>query len=271
MKRILLLLLVPLAVSCNSEKKESVKDTSNGYAVTRPAIANPNEYYIEGKDTIAMLSKIDYDGQFSNIITRKIYKERDIDEINKIVKAFAGTISAGHSIFFYLNDDEPEGSWYGSYYNGRFGSKMTDREISEERLRENLDMMKADIAQTGMDFVRVFLAKKDMFEEIVKRYEHKELNEGYRRFLVKNFPKARNEYFKHAKQKLWEKDIEVSMTGKDIKFYGYMFASNRVIKDTYEGIALELEKLRFRRCCFGWIEGKTDYYYIVSEKKDSDI
>lgn len=268
MKR-LLLLLIPLAVSCHSGKKESASYAGN--AVPQSKVSIPKECFIKGNDTVAILSKVNYDGQYSNIITKKIYKERDKEAIDEIVKSFAGTISAGHSIFFYLDNDEPEESWYGSYYKGRFGSKMIDRELSDEALKENLAMMKADIAQTGIDFVRLFLAKKDMFEETVKRYERKELNEGYRRFLVKNFPKARNEYFKHAKQKLWEKDIEVSMVGKDIKFYGYMFASNRVIKETYEEIALELEKLRFRRCCFGWIEGETDYYYTVSEKKDSDI
>lgn len=86
-----------------------------------------------------------------------------------------------------------------------------------------------------------------------------------------NFPLARKIYYNNAKEKLWEKNIEVKLNGRDITFEGYMFADNGTIKATYEEIRKELEDLRFKTVGFRWYEGGDRTYWKLNVKNDGDI
>lgn len=90
-------------------------------------------------------------------------------------------------------------------------------------------------------------------------------------FQKKHFPMARKVYYKNAKDELWEKNIEVSMSGRDITFTGYMFVDNKVKKDTYLEIKDELTKLRFKSVGFRAFDGDDKTYWELDSKKDSDI
>jgi hypothetical protein len=86
-----------------------------------------------------------------------------------------------------------------------------------------------------------------------------------------NFPLARKMYYNNAKEKLWEKNIEVKLSGRNITFEGYMFADNGTIKATYEEIRKELEDLRFKTVGFRWYEGGDRTYWKLNVKNDGDI
>lgn len=86
-----------------------------------------------------------------------------------------------------------------------------------------------------------------------------------------NFPLARKMYYNNAKEKLWEKNIEVKLSGRDITFEGYMFADNGTIKATYEEIRKELEDLRFKTVGFRWYEGGDRTYWKLNVKNDGEI
>ena len=86
-----------------------------------------------------------------------------------------------------------------------------------------------------------------------------------------NFPLARKMYYNNAKEKLWEKNIEVKLSGRDITFEGYMFADNGTIKATYEEIRKELEDLRFKTVGFRWYEGGDRTYWKLNVKNDVEI
>ena len=86
-----------------------------------------------------------------------------------------------------------------------------------------------------------------------------------------NFPLARKMYYNNAKEKLWEKNIEVKLSGRDITFEGYMFADNGTIKATYEEIRKEVEDLRFETVGFRWYEGGGRTYWKLNVKNDGEI
>ena len=90
-------------------------------------------------------------------------------------------------------------------------------------------------------------------------------------FQKKHFPLARKMYYNNAKEKLWEKNIEVKLSGRDITFEGYMFADNGTIKATYKEIRKELEDLRFKTVGFRWYEGGDRTYWKLNVKNDGEI
>lgn len=263
MKNYFLLVLALIMISCGSKSKKQINTSSDNDSI-----------FMVKNDTIAMISDVNHKDFMAYVITERIYKECDIDTINNIIAFFSDKIEEDYTIFFYLNKKINDGDWYGSYYKGRFGTKIKnegENEPPKEHIEDIIEMMRSDINKSGLDFVYVFLAKKYMFYESVKKCNNQSMKAEYINFLVKNYPKARMEYYKRIRDELWEKDIVVKIKGRNIKFYGYMFVSNKVVKDTYEEIKHELEKLRFNKCYFGWIEDEDEHRYIVSELKDNNI
>lgn len=90
-------------------------------------------------------------------------------------------------------------------------------------------------------------------------------------FQKHNFPLARKIYYQNAKDELWEKDIDVSMSGKNITFTGYMFVKNQVKEDTYLEIRDEVSRLRFSTVGFRAFEGDDRTYWELNPQKDSEI
>ena len=83
--------------------------------------------------------------------------------------------------------------------------------------------------------------------------------------------RIRKIYYQNAKEELWEKDIDVSMSGKNITFTGYMFVKNQVKEDTYLEIRDEVSRLRFSTVGFRAFEGDDRTYWELNPKKDSEI
>ena len=158
--------------------------------------------------------------------------------------------------FLHLHSND---QWYASYHNGI----LTIKEPSKLEL--------GDINKKGLDFVNVFLAKIDMAKEKLSKDHDENLRKELISFQKKNFPKARKEYYTHAKEQLWKKDIKVVVEGKTIKFFGYMFIRNKVIEDTFNELHEELKKLRFVKVHFGADDGINEYSYTIKSKKDDAI
>lgn len=223
------------------------------------------KYYIVNGDTIAELLSVD--GTISNIWTKKTYKRGEDDAVQFIVQhLLPSKIDMTHFLFTEKRDDE---NYYAIYNNGVLTIRQSIAEI-----RENLKSdIKNEISFTGIKFVTIFLAKLEDFSKKIQDYD--DSNETLRKELVKfqtkNFPKARKEYFKNAKEQLWEKNIDVKLSGKNITFIGYMFTNNKVIEDTYEEIIDELTKLRFKRVSFQWYDGSETTYWNIESKNDAEI
>lgn len=92
---------------------------------------------------------------------------------------------------------------------------------------------------------------------------------------VKNFPKIRKAYYEFIKNKLWENDVYVDVSGSGntvLKFTGAYFAANKNIKTTQETITEMLTLLRFKETQYTWYKGQDEYtYYKLETPKDTEI
>lgn len=91
----------------------------------------------------------------------------------------------------------------------------------------------------------------------------------------KNFPKIREKYFQFIKNKLWENDVYVNLSGTRntvLKFTGGYFAANKNIKTTQEALSEMLNLLRFKQTQYRWYKGQDEYtYYTIESESDLQI
>lgn len=225
--------------------------------------AKNNQYYIIDGDTIAELLSVE--GTMSNIWTKKTYNSTDGVLVSALVNHLIPDNSGlTHFLFKEKINDE---SYYAYYNNGKLTMRITPEEMIENIKEE----MNTPISSSGLQFVTIFFAKLDKFNENVANYDKDgNLKKELVKFQTKNFPKARKEYYEHVKNALWEKDIEVKMSGKNITYIGHMFVRNKVIKDTYLEILPELKRLRFKRVSFTWYDGGDITYWDIDSKNDNE-
>lgn len=91
----------------------------------------------------------------------------------------------------------------------------------------------------------------------------------------KEFPQMRLAWGKILKAKLWEANVEVSISGSknsNLELVGATYASNANVSDTQSTIQNMVESLRFDRVSYKWYAYDDHYpYYTIESKKDSDI
>lgn len=95
------------------------------------------------------------------------------------------------------------------------------------------------------------------------------------RVQIKEFPKLRKQYTKIVSEKMWENDIEVSVTGtnrKYINFTGGIFAANKNKKVFQQRVQEILNMFRFKQSRYRWYKEESEYtYYTLYRGKDSDL
>lgn len=93
---------------------------------------------------------------------------------------------------------------------------------------------------------------------------------------VKYFPKLRKQWTKNLDRILWEQDMSARTSGSksdQIHFTGVIFASNSQISKFQTIYSSQLERLRFRKSNYWWIQNATTYttYDLKDNLKDSEI
>lgn len=146
---------------------------------------------------------------------------------------------------------------------------------SEEKINSIISELKNGMIIETKGNLITFLDKIDRAKNLIYKSNDNALTEQLKKELISfqklYFPKARKVYYQNAKNELWEKDIEVSMSGKNITFTGYMFVNNKVVKDTYLEIKNEISNLRFNTVGFRAFDGDDRTYWELNPKKDSEI
>lgn len=155
------------------------------------------------------------------------------------------------------------------------------KEYERKKQEEYNSIYERIISYSDLHFVKSFSDIKQFLviikdtENAILMGEDSDIKEKTRKSLSSfqkiNFPLARKMYYNNAKEKLWEKNIEVKLSGRDITFEGYMFADNGTIKATYKEIRKELEDLRFKTVGFRWYEGGDRTYWKLNVKNDGEI
>lgn len=227
-----------------------------------------NEIYIEDKDTIAFLSS-EPNGVYNLYTSRKL-TSKDISFIKNAVGSLK-LYDINTAFLYEEKTNNPGEEFYGSY-NGRVVSIKSSPNKKIESIIKDLN---EGIKINSIVSIILFQDQIKKGEKLLSECDDKSMCDKLRKalsaFQKKHFPLARKMYYNNAKEKLWEKNIEVKLSGRDITFEGYMFADNGTIKATYEEIRKELEDLRFKTVGFRWYEGGDRTYWKLNVKNDGEI
>lgn len=189
--------------------------------------------------------------------------------------------------YFYEDSTLDEGHYYASHQslfrhnpilknesiNGKTeeSKKLHEYSLIYERIIELKDVKFCKATSDIKQFMQIIKETKEAIlmgeEGILKEKARKALSA----FQKLNFPLARKLYYQNAKDRLWEKDINVSLSGKNITFTGYMFVKNKIIEDTYLEIKEEVMRLRFNSVGFMAFDGDDKTYWELNPPKDSEI
>lgn len=223
--------------------------------------------YIENGDTIRLMP-YDDSGRICNVYTNRRMYNRDMLLMDRAIKSLK--IQFENVIFLFTDNNHGE-----DYYATYTKSSIHQRETTEQALSQLIAELKSARTIYGTGGIFAFLAKIEQAEKKILSSSDMEsknkIGSALSSFQKRHFPIARKAYYKNAKDELWEKNIEVSMSGRDITFTGYMFVDNKVKKDTYLEIKDELAKLRFKSVGFRAFDGDDKTYWELDSKKDSDI
>jgi hypothetical protein len=101
----------------------------------------------------------------------------------------------------------------------------------------------------------------------------KELRDNVAKRQRKDFPGLRKRYVEVIASKLWENDIDVTVSGKRneyINFTAGMFATNKNIKDVQGTLSSILQQFRFKQARYRWYKGDDDYTLFTLESEADD-
>lgn len=248
----------------NSSSKQKTDSITSKNTITVPekVEATTNEY-TNGGDIIRLL------GATSN--SYDLYTSRELDKSDVQLLKNALTymdLNKNYTSFLYLKGKHGE-DYYASFNGMNIHPKVTKEVLNENLLSDlKLGMNISSKGDILLFLDKIEKAKKAINNNIANKEEFKKTLLSFQKI---HFPKARKAYYQNAKEELWEKDIEVNMTGKNITFIGYHFSANKVIKDTYLEIKNELIKLRFKTVGFKAFDGDDKTYWELSSKSDLEI
>lgn len=222
--------------------------------------------YIENNDTIMLLYY--ENGNICNMYSSIVLQNKDIPFLNRALKYFS--VNSKNTIFLFADKNKIGENYYASYN----GSSIHKKVRKEQLVNNIISEIQSGMVISNKGNILAFLAKIEKAEKGIfsmPESAKSKANNALLAFQKKHFPMARKAYYKNAKDELWEKNIEVSMSGRDITFTGYMFVDNKVKKDTYLEIKDELTNLRFKSVGFRAFDGDDRTYWDLDSKKDSDI
>lgn len=235
------------------EKKQIIKYGLIASSVFR---STTNEYHIwtleeikAGDEAVALRTEL----QLNPDKTIYLYSDSALD---------AGHYYASHSSILQGN---PRQSFYGS--NERSNKKQSE----EVDVNSIIFELNQSINIEDIEDVRKFLSIIKKATRAASLTRNDKIEKSLLLFQKNHFNSARKAYFRNAKNELWEKNIEVSMSGRDITFTGYMFVDNKVKKDTFLELKDELINLRFKTVGFSVFDGDGKTYWELNSKKDNEI
>lgn len=222
--------------------------------------------YSENNDTIMLLYY--ENGGICNMYSSIMLQNKDIPFLNRALEFFS--VNSTNTIFLFADKNKIGDNYYASYDGSFIHNKVTKEELVNNIISE----IKSDMVISNKGNILAFLARIEKTKKGVLSMPESaksKANNTLLTFQKKHFPMARKAYYKNVKDELWEKNIEVSMSGRDITFTGYMFIDNKVKKDTYLEIKDELINLRFKSVGFKAFDDDDKTYWDLGSKKDSDI
>ena len=102
----------------------------------------------------------------------------------------------------------------------------------------------------------------DRFPKVVETFN--DMEKEAEKILKEAMPLYRKQFTQIMKNRLWEENIDVKVSGNSntiLWFTGGIFASNKQIKLFQEQIVSEVRTFGFKRTCYKWIKHDSEYTY----------
>lgn len=246
----------------NYNESTTTTNSQNSTVIAESTTDSPKEYK-KGVDVIRII------GATSN--SYDLYTSRELGKSDVQLLKNALTymdLNRNYTSFLYLQGKQGE-DYYASFNGMNIHPKVTKEILNENLLSDLKSGMSISTKGDILLFLEKIVKAKSAINSNIANKE--EFKKALISFQKTHFPKARKAYYLNAKEELWEKDIEVHMTGKNITFTGYHFSANKVIKDTYLEIKDELSKLRFKIVGFKAFDEDDKTYWELSSKSDTEL
>ena len=231
--------------------------------------------------------------EYKRILSGNAYSDTLISENEIKELMLRNHVENYHVVNFYFNNLGRKQA-YAGYKDGKvlyYAGPKTMKEANIKGLKDDIERIKKstdnlldkyynDVASIELA-VAILVENESRATSIRRNYsteypeiarEIKDLENHIDKQKIKIFPLLRNRYISIANSVGWESDIEVSGSGKNgiIVFTSYRFASNKNIKDMFEGLESILKKLRFKEAEFKWTKYSESTSKWIHSKDDDE-
>jgi hypothetical protein len=192
------------------------------------------------------------------------------------------------SIVSSLTDDKADAKSPDAESSAEATAHRQTPEEFQEQLQRELDSfanpkMQAITADKTVDQLQLRLIVYNLWATMVDKADSSDLPEtktlgkklldNVKKRQKRDFPLLRNRYAEVIASKLWENDIDVSVSGKRneyINFTGSMFATNKNIGEVQKTLRSILHQFRFKQARYRWYKGDDEYTSFTLESEADD-
>lgn len=160
--------------------------------------------------------------------------------------------------------------------------KQLEVDLLSERFSDGLDMKEyggsTEAAYSALRLFKAYASRIELGEQSENKENKKlaaELKKKLATLQKKSFPQLRKAFAEAAKEKLWEENIDVTISGSAntvITLTGGIYANNKNIKQSQESMSETLHAFRFKQCHFKWFKHDDEHtYYNIESPPDMEI
>lgn len=157
-------------------------------------------------------------------------------------------------------------------YNANLTKKIEEIKTFKNQDKSTMTSLTAELVIMG-SWVGMVKDAKSKNEETSKSFAVS-LEKAISQTQIREFPLMRQAYAKMMKEKMWESNMEVSISGtasKVLDLQWYAFANNATIKSTHDTLGSMMRALRFTRVNYKWSEYSKYTYFDLDTSKDSAV
>lgn len=157
-------------------------------------------------------------------------------------------------------------------YNANLTKKIEEIKTFKNQDKSTMTSLTAELVVIG-SWVEMIKEAKSKNEE-TSRSLGASLEKAASQTQIREFPLMRQAYAKMMKEKMWESNMEVSISGsasKTLELTWSAFAANKNIKSTQDTLDSMLKALRFTKVDYRWYKYDDGTEFTLATPKDSEV
>lgn len=249
-------LFVALIIKISEHKKDNTQDI-----IANATRFLENEKYVDARNELLLIKQDNpLFGQSKLLISKIDSIEQSQDSISIIVR---------------LEKEKNERIYNDSLITETLKGTilLIDQNFDYSTLKTSLEELKAELLMFAS--YKVTIDEHINSSNVERNKLAKELKRKVEKLQAVEFPKMRSAFAKRMAERMWEEDIEVSVTGKKnsiIELTGGIFAANKNIKEAQQLLDDGFRQYRFRQARYRWYREADEYtYYEIYKGEDIDL